>query len=72
MSPAAVVTGAARGIGAATVDALVIAGWQVVAVDRCADDPALEYALAAKSDLEEVAERHGAAVRTLVGDVRSW
>ena len=54
VSPAAVVTGAARGIGAATVDALVAAGWQVVAVDRCADDPALDYPLATKADLEEV------------------
>ncbi len=71
MSPAAVVTGAARGIGAATVDLLVAAGWQVVAVDRCADDPALDYALATKADLEEVAGRHGAAVRAVVGDVRS-
>jgi len=70
MSPAAVVTGAARGIGAATVDVLVATGWQVVAVDRCADDPALDYPLAAKSDLEELAGRHGAAVRTMVGDVR--
>ncbi len=71
MSSVAVVTGAARGIGAATVDALVAAGWRVVAVDRCADDPVLDYPLAAKSDLEEVAARHGAAVRTVVGDVRS-
>ena len=71
MSPAAVVTGAARGIGAATVDALVAAGWQVVAVDRTADDPALDYALATKADLEAVAQRHGAAVRAVVGDVRS-
>ncbi len=54
MSPAAVVTGAARGIGAATVDALVAQGWNVVAVDRGADDPALDYALATKADLEEV------------------
>ena len=71
MSPAAVVTGAARGIGAATVDALVKAGWNVVAVDRSADDPALNYALASESDLEEMAARHGDAVRTLVGDVRN-
>jgi SDR family mycofactocin-dependent oxidoreductase len=70
MSPVAVVTGAARGIGAATVDALVLAGWRVVAVDRGADDPALDYALATKADLEEVAARHGDAVRTVVGDVR--
>jgi SDR family mycofactocin-dependent oxidoreductase len=71
VSPAAVVTGAARGIGAATVDLLVAAGWQVVAVDRSADDSALDYALATKADLEGVAARHGAAVRAVVGDVRS-
>jgi SDR family mycofactocin-dependent oxidoreductase len=71
VSPVAVVTGAARGIGAATVDSLVAGGWNVVAVDRCADDPALDYALATKADLEEVAARHGEAVRTMVGDVRS-
>jgi SDR family mycofactocin-dependent oxidoreductase len=70
VSPAAVVTGAARGIGAATVDALVKAGWNVVAVDRVADDPALDYALASESDLQDVAARHGDAVRTMVGDVR--
>jgi SDR family mycofactocin-dependent oxidoreductase len=70
VSPAAVVTGAARGIGAATVDALVAEGWQVVAVDRCADDPALDYPLARPEDLEAVRARHGDAVRTLVGDVR--
>ena len=71
MSPVAVVTGAARGMGAATVDLLVAAGWQVVAVDSAADDPALDYALATKTDLEEVAIRHGANVRPVVGDVRS-
>ncbi|HEX3332992.1 MAG TPA: mycofactocin-coupled SDR family oxidoreductase [Acidimicrobiales bacterium] len=71
MSPTAVVTGAARGIGAATVDSLVKAGWNVVAFDRIADDPALDYALASASDLEEVAARHGDAVRTVVGDVRN-
>jgi SDR family mycofactocin-dependent oxidoreductase len=71
VSPAAVVTGAARGMGAATVDALVGSGWQVVAVDRCADDPALDYPLASKADLEGVAARHGDAVRAVVGDVRS-
>jgi SDR family mycofactocin-dependent oxidoreductase len=71
MSPVAVVTGAGRGMGSATVDLLVGAGWQVVAVDRSADDPALDYPLATAVELEEVAIRHGASVRAVVGDVRS-
>ncbi|HSZ37689.1 MAG TPA: mycofactocin-coupled SDR family oxidoreductase [Acidimicrobiales bacterium] len=71
-APVAVVTGAARGIGAATVDALVIAGWNVVAVDAAADDPSLDYALATKADLDALVDRHGAAaVRGVVADVRS-
>jgi SDR family mycofactocin-dependent oxidoreductase len=71
MSPVAVVTGAARGIGAATVDRLVSGGWEVVAVDRCADDAALDYALASPDELESLARRHGDAVHGVVGDVRS-
>ncbi len=71
MSPAAVVTGAARGIGAATVDALVTEGWRVVAVDIGADDPALDYPLATPEDLDAVGARHGDAVITMIGDVRS-
>jgi SDR family mycofactocin-dependent oxidoreductase len=71
MSPVAVVTGAARGMGAATVDRLVSTGWRVVAVDVCADDPALEYALATSDDLDALAARHGDAVHAVEGDVRS-
>jgi SDR family mycofactocin-dependent oxidoreductase len=71
MSRVAVVTGAARGIGAATVARLVAEDWHVVAVDLCADDPSLDYALATPADLEALAARHGAAVHTMVGDVRS-
>jgi SDR family mycofactocin-dependent oxidoreductase len=71
VSPVAVVTGAGRGIGAATVDGLVGSGWQVVAVDICADDPALAYPMATKTELEEVASRHDGAVLAMVGDVRS-
>jgi SDR family mycofactocin-dependent oxidoreductase len=70
VTPVAVVTGAARGIGAATVDALVASGWNVVAVDRGDNDAALDYPLASKSELEALGDRHGEAVRTLVGDVR--
>jgi len=71
MSRIAVVSGAARGIGAATVDQLVDRGWRVVAVDVCADDPSLDYSLATPADLEALGDRHGAMVHTIVGDVRS-
>jgi SDR family mycofactocin-dependent oxidoreductase len=59
MNRVAVVTGAARGIGAATVEALAASGWKVVAVDRCADDPRLPYSLGTKEELHEVAHRGG-------------
>ena len=52
MTRVALVTGAARGIGAATVSALEASGWAVVAVDRAADDPRLPYRLATADDLE--------------------
>jgi len=60
----AVVTGAARGIGAATVAGLARAGWSVVAVDRCADDPRIPYALGTRAELDDVVER----ARLLRGD----
>jgi SDR family mycofactocin-dependent oxidoreductase len=71
MSRVAIVTGAARGIGAATVDALVNDGYRVLAVDRCRDIPEVPYALAAPPDLDAVVARHGDSVLGLVGDVRS-
>ncbi len=71
MSRVAVVTGAARGIGAATVDALVNDGYRIVAVDRCRDIADVPYALATPGDLDAVVSRHGEAVLGLVGDVRS-
>jgi SDR family mycofactocin-dependent oxidoreductase len=54
MGRVAIVTGAARGIGAATVAALAASGWRVVAVDRCADDPALPYPLGTADELDRV------------------
>lgn len=56
---AAIVTGAARGIGAATVRALALDGWSVVAVDRGEDDPRLPYALGTREELAAVVESTG-------------
>lgn len=64
----ALVTGAARGIGAATVRALVAAGWAVVATDRCSDDPRLRYALGTRDELEDLASDQ---VATVVADTCS-
>jgi SDR family mycofactocin-dependent oxidoreductase len=64
----ALITGAARGIGAATVSALAAEGWAVVAVDRCADDPRLAYALGTESELRAVAEAGGDLVVPVVAD----
>ena len=55
MTRVALVTGAARGIGAATVQALAAEGWLVVATDRCADDPRLPYPLGTREELEALA-----------------
>ena len=71
MNRVAIVTGAARGIGAATVDVLVNEGYRVIAVDRCRDISEVPYALATSADLDGVVAHHGDAVLGLVGDVRS-
>lgn len=68
MSRVAVVTGAARGIGAATVCALAADGWSVVALDRCADDPRLPYPLGTEAELEAVTRSAGPAVLPVVAD----
>jgi SDR family mycofactocin-dependent oxidoreductase len=70
----ALVTGAARGIGAATVRGLAAQGWAVLAVDRCADDPALPYRLGRRDELDrvvaEASARDPGTVRALVADAR--
>lgn len=65
----ALVTGAARGIGSATVRALAGQGWAVLAVDRAADDPVLPYPLGGPAELSATA-RHGDQVQAFVADVR--
>jgi SDR family mycofactocin-dependent oxidoreductase len=71
-----VVTGAARGIGAATVLSLVDAGWSVLAVDCVGNDPALPYPMADAADLDAVVSqatsRCGEAgrVEAYIADVR--
>ncbi|MXW62786.1 MAG: SDR family oxidoreductase [Acidimicrobiaceae bacterium] len=69
--PVALVTGAARGIGAATVAHLVADGWSVVAVDICADVPTIEYSLASPDELAAVGTAGGGHVMTMNADVRS-
>jgi SDR family mycofactocin-dependent oxidoreductase len=66
----ALVTGAARGIGAATVTALAAGGWRVVAADRCADDPALPYPLGTRAELDAVAAAAGPGVVAVQADTR--
>lgn len=68
----AVITGAARGIGAATAVMLAEAGWRLVLVDRCADDPDLPYPLSRPADLDAVVARCGGpeVAVGVAGDVR--
>lgn len=51
MNRVAIVTGAARGIGAATTAQLLAEGWAVIAMDRASDDPRLPYSLATEAEL---------------------
>lgn len=75
-SRVALVTGAARGIGAATVHELCRTGYRVVAVDIDGTQasnlraPGVEYALATPAELNAVAAAHPGHVIPVVADVR--
>ena len=72
----AIITGAARGIGAATVRALVADGWSVLAVDCADDDEAIPYRLGTKAELDAVVAETAALagwadrIGSFVADVR--
>ncbi|HEY0538114.1 MAG TPA: mycofactocin-coupled SDR family oxidoreductase [Actinoallomurus sp.] len=66
----AMVTGAARGIGAAVVGRLADEGWRVIAVDVCADLPGVGYPLGTREQLNALARRWPASVLDVVADVR--
>ncbi len=68
----ALVTGAARGIGAATVQELTAQGWDVMAVDGPAGDAELPYALGSPADLAAVVQAADAGnrVASYIADVR--
>jgi SDR family mycofactocin-dependent oxidoreductase len=70
MTSIALVTGAARGIGAATVRALADAGWHVLALDVCADDPTLSYHMATHAELDAVVGHAPERITAAVADVR--
>ena len=61
-------TGAARGIGAATCRTLAADGWQIVAVDSVSDDPDLPYRMATPAELDFVSAECGAV--SIAADVR--
>ncbi|OAA26829.1 SDR family mycofactocin-dependent oxidoreductase [Frankia sp. EI5c] len=81
----ALVTGAARGMGAATVRELCRRGYRVVAADLCAGDlgagearagegaadlPGVDYPLASREQLAALRDEHPDQVHTMVVDVR--
>ena len=65
----AMITGAARGLGAAAARELSARGWEVALVDVAADIPGVRYAMGTVAEMEQVAVECGRAA-TYVADVR--
>ena len=69
----ALVTGAARGIGAATVAELCRQGWSVAALDVCSGglvSPGVGYPMANREQLDRLTEAHPEQVMAIESDVR--
>jgi len=71
----AFVTGAARGIGAETVRILCRQGYQVTAVDSCAESgpdrpEGVDYPLASREELDRLGEEFPDRILTRIADVR--
>jgi len=70
MNRVALVTGAARGIGAATVRTLCDRDYAVIAVDSCGESDGPGYPLASRADLSALATAYPEQVVPVVADVR--
>jgi SDR family mycofactocin-dependent oxidoreductase len=71
----AIITGAARGIGAATTIELTTAGYQVIAIDAClgantTSMSGVKYPLATEDDLIELEKKGNGKIHPLICDVR--
>jgi len=69
-SPVAIITGAGRGVGAATARTLAAQGWRTALVDLCRDDPAAAYPMAGRDELDAAVAACGEGALAIVADVR--
>lgn len=68
--PVAIITGGSRGIGAATARYLAAREWAVAVLDRCADDPDIDYALGTREQLAMIPHDFGPHALAFEADVR--